>query len=77
MKNFIALAKNWWKLPIKAFLSDNEKSAGILVDDSLMGVGVIVLHTPNDQPEQNGPGERSGGVIIQRSRLLLKEVNCH
>ncbi|KAJ5561490.1 hypothetical protein N7461_000251 [Penicillium sp. DV-2018c] len=73
VERFIALAKNWWNLPIKAFHYDNERSAGKKTEDFLASQGIVVLHSVAGQPEQNGPSERSGGLIIQMTRNLRLE----
>jgi hypothetical protein len=73
VKNFIALVKNWWNLPIKAFHYDNEKAAGVKVEIFLNDGGIIVMYSPLYQPEQNGPSERSGGVILMTARRLRVE----
>lgn len=68
VRKFIALVKNWWNLPIRAFHYDNEKSAGVEVEIFLNDGGIIDLHNPPYPPEQNGPSERSGGVILRMAR---------
>jgi hypothetical protein len=60
-------------LPIKAFHYDNEKAAGVKVEIFLNDGGIIVMHSPPYQPEQNGPSERSGGVILMTARRLRVE----
>jgi hypothetical protein len=71
--NFLVLAKNWWNLPLKAFSFDNEKAAGGGTDRSLTADGIIIHHSPPGHPEMNGFAERSGGIIIQRMRMLILE----
>ena len=73
VQKFIALVKNWWNLPIRAFHYDNEQSAGDKVEAFLNNCGIIVSHSIADHPEQNGPAERSGGVIIEMARHLRIE----
>ena len=73
VRMFIALIKNWWNLPIRAFHYDNEKSAGNDVEAFLNNSGIIVSHSIADHPEQNGPAERSGGVILGMARHLRIE----
>lgn len=73
IQKFIALVKNWWNLPIKAFHYDNERSAGDNVEVFLNNCGIIVSHSTPAHPEQNGPAERSGGVILEMARHLRIE----
>lgn len=73
MRKFIALVKNWWNLPIRAFHYDNEVSAGADVEAFLNNCGIVVSHSIPGHPEQNGPAERSGGVILEMSRRLRIE----
>lgn len=73
VRKFIALVKNWWNLPIRAFHYDNEQSAGDNVEAFLNNCGIIVSHSIVGHPEQNGPAERSGGVILEMARHLRIE----
>jgi Integrase core domain. len=73
VQKFIALVKNWWNLPIKAFHYDNETSAGAAVEAYLANCGIVVSHSIPGHPEQNGPAERSGGVILEMARRLRIE----
>jgi transposase InsO family protein len=73
VEQFISFIKNWWGIPIKAFHYDNEVAAGRMVEEWLALQGIIVFHSVAGQPEQNGPAERSGGVIIQMARKLCVE----
>lgn len=73
INHFVQLAKNWWKLPIKAFNYDNEKAAGRPAEQSLTSDGIVVYHSPPRHPEMNGYAERAGGVIILRMRMLILE----
>jgi hypothetical protein len=73
IRKFIALIKNWWNIPIKAFHYDNEASAGDEVEGFLSNIGIVVSHSIPYHPEQNGPAERSGGVILTMTRHLQIE----
>ncbi|KAJ5748146.1 uncharacterized protein N7511_009842 [Penicillium nucicola] len=73
INQFVQLAKNWWNLPIRAFSYDNEAAAGRLAEQSLTSDGIVIYHSPPGHPEMNGYAERSGGVIIQRMRMLMLE----
>ncbi|KAJ5910765.1 uncharacterized protein N7473_000068 [Penicillium subrubescens] len=73
VRNFIAIVRNWWKLPIRAFHYDNEKAAGLVVESFLSNIGIIISHSIPYHPEQNGPAERSGGVILTMARHLQVE----
>ncbi|KZN94445.1 hypothetical protein EN45_046420 [Penicillium chrysogenum] len=73
IKEFVQLARNQWKLPIKAFHYDNEAAAGRAAEYSLTADGILVYHTPPGHSEMNGYAERSGGMIITRMRMLALE----
>jgi hypothetical protein len=73
INKFIAIAKNWWNLPIKVFQYDNESSAGLMADYHISNEGIIIHHPPPNHPEMNGYAERAGGVILTRMRMLLFE----
>ncbi|KAJ5364799.1 uncharacterized protein N7496_010512 [Penicillium cataractarum] len=70
VRRFIALVKNWWNLPIKAFHYDNELSTGAEAKRFLSHEGIVVSQIIPYHSEQNGPAERSGGVILTKSRHL-------
>lgn len=73
IKEFVQLARNQWKLPIKAFHYDNEAAAGRAAEYSLTADGILVYHTPPRHSEMNGYAEGSGGMIITRMRMLALE----
>jgi Reverse transcriptase (RNA-dependent DNA polymerase) len=73
VRKFIALVKNWWNLPIRAFHYDNETAAGAEVEAFLANCGIVISHSIPGHPEQNGPAERSGGVIVEMARRLRIE----
>jgi hypothetical protein len=73
IRKFIALIKNWWNIPIKAFHYDNEAAAGAEIEGFLNNIGIVVSHSIPYHPEQNGPAERSGGVILTMTRHLQME----
>ncbi|KAJ5369326.1 uncharacterized protein N7496_009086 [Penicillium cataractarum] len=73
VRNFIALVKNWWNLPIRAFQYDNELSAGAETESFLSNIGIVVSHSIPYHPEQNGSAERSGSVILTMARHLQIE----
>jgi hypothetical protein len=74
IKHFITFAIRFWKLPIVAFHSDNEKSVTMEFEENHMRAqGFVLTHSPEYHPEMNGPAERSGGVIITLARRLRVE----
>lgn len=73
IKSFVAFAMKWLQLPIKVWHSDNEKSVDVRIHKMIDSMGCIHTFTVPYSPEMNGPGERSGGVLIKRARALLKE----
>ncbi|KAJ6088976.1 hypothetical protein N7499_003084 [Penicillium canescens] len=73
IQSFVAFAIKWLQLPIKVWHSDNEKSVDMRIHKMIDSMGCIHTFTVPYSPEMNGPGERSGGVLIKRARALLKE----
>jgi len=73
INQFVALAKNWWNLPIKVFNYDNESSAGRPTEYHLSEEGIVIYHSPPRHPEMNPYSERAGGMIIIRMRMLILE----
>ncbi|KAJ5504596.1 hypothetical protein N7463_007470 [Penicillium fimorum] len=73
INQFVQLARNQWKLPIKAFHYDNESSAGKPTEYSLTADGILIYHSLPRHSEMNGYAERSGGMIITRMRMLALE----
>lgn len=53
---------------------DNESSLGGKFDDWTAEKGITVEYSAPSTPEQNGPAERSGGVIITKSRCMRIEA---
>lgn len=73
IRKFIALIKNWWNIPIKAFHYNNEAAAGAEIEGFLNNIGIVVSHSIPYHPKQNGPTERAGGVILTMTRHLQIE----
>ena len=73
INQFVQLARNQWKLLIKAFHYDNELSAGRKSEYSLTSNRILIYHTPPDHPKINGYTERSGSMIIIRMQMLCQE----
>jgi hypothetical protein len=71
---FIAMANSWWNLALRVFHYDHERSAGTVVENVIRGNGILVSHSVVGTPEQNGFGERSGGIIILRGRALIVDA---
>ncbi|KAJ5085247.1 hypothetical protein N7532_010018 [Penicillium argentinense] len=70
---FLYLATRFLKIPLVGIHSDNERSVTTDTEQELEGIGFVVTHTVVHSAEMNGPGERSGGVIIQKARNLRIE----
>ncbi|OOQ86237.1 hypothetical protein PEBR_22534 [Penicillium brasilianum] len=73
VRRFIALVKNWWNLPIKAFHYNNEPAANLEIEAVLANLSIVISHSIAYHPEQNGSAERSGGVILRMARHLQIE----
>lgn len=61
MREFVALAKTQWNLPIRAFRYDNERYAGRVVEKYLKDGRFVIEHSVVGTPEQNSFPERSFG----------------
>jgi hypothetical protein len=70
IQDFTAFIQRRWDLIIRIFQLDGEKSLGRKWDSWIATAGITEHRTSPDTPEQNGSSERSGGVIIERSRAL-------
>jgi hypothetical protein len=70
IQDFTTYIKRRWGLTIRIFQLDGEKSLGRKWNSWIATAGITEHRTAPDTSEQNGGSERSGGVIIQRSRAL-------
>ena len=70
INQFVQLARNQWKLPIKAFHYNNEAVARKTSEYSLTSDGILIYYTPPGHSEMNRYTERSSGMIITRIRIL-------
>jgi hypothetical protein len=70
IQDFTAFIQRRWDLIIRIFQLDGEKSLGLKWTNWIATAGITEHRTSPDTPEQNGASERSGGVIIERSRAL-------
>jgi hypothetical protein len=61
IKYFVAYLINHLKMPLRAFHTDNERSAGETVWDYCRSMGFVVEFIVVDTPEQNSFAERAGG----------------
>ncbi|EAU36855.1 predicted protein [Aspergillus terreus NIH2624] len=68
LNSMILLVKNQYRVSPKRVHSDNDLNLSEFIDQS---EGLIFNTSPPDQPEQNPFSERSGGLIIMKSRLIL------
>lgn len=67
----INFVERQYNCKVKIVVSDNEQALGNKWIAYTREKGIQWITTPRGQPEQNGPIERSGGVIISKSRKLL------
>lgn len=73
IRAFLYLATRLLKIPLIGIHSDNERSVTADTERELEGMGFVVTHTVVHSAEMNGPGERSGGVVIHKARKLRIE----
>jgi hypothetical protein len=71
LQDFTNLVKNQYGKPVKIYRSDNERTLGGEFKDLIWNEGIRHETPPRGHPMQNGPAERSGGVIIRKARSLL------
>ncbi|CEL02103.1 hypothetical protein ASPCAL03275 [Aspergillus calidoustus] len=71
LQDFTNLVKNQYGKPVKIYRSDNERTLGGGFKDLIWNEGIRHETPPRGHPMQNGPAERSGGVIIRKARSLL------
>jgi IS30 family transposase len=71
---FSNMVKTQFNAIIKIFKFDNEQTLGNRFHKFVKEKGILLEQSVTYTPEQNGPAERSGGVIIMRSRALNIEA---
>lgn len=71
LQDFTNLVKNQYGKPVKIYRSDNERTLGGEFQHLISIEGILHETPPRGHPMQNGPAERSGGVIIRKARSLL------
>ncbi|KAL3704338.1 hypothetical protein TMatcc_010029 [Talaromyces marneffei ATCC 18224] len=62
-------------LKIKVFHTDGERSLNEMFIAHIRNEGIQLHQSAPYSPQQNGPAERSGGVIIAMARTILTEAN--
>jgi transposase InsO family protein len=70
IKDFVQLVERQWERKVKTIFSNNEVSLGRDFKTFIAGKGIIHQTSVPGTPEQNGFAERSGGVIIARTRRI-------
>lgn len=69
-RDFLAITNDNWGFTTRYIQSDGEKGLGKKWKDFIAMRGITFNPSPPDTPSQNGPAERSGGVIMITSRKL-------
>jgi hypothetical protein len=75
IRDFAAWVRTRWDLKIRIFQLDGEKALGRDWQSWLATEGISEERSSPYTPEQNGGAERSGGVIMERSRCLQIDSN--
>ena len=70
IKDFYAYVYQRWGCRITIFHTDGERSLGDKYNTWTAELGITTYTSAPDTQDQNGSGERSGGVIIQTSRSI-------
>jgi hypothetical protein len=60
---------------IKAFHTDSEQALNNMFVAHIRNEGIELRQSAPYSPQQNGPAERSGGVIVSMARTILSEAN--
>jgi transposase InsO family protein len=60
---------------IKAFHTDSEQALNAMFTTHIRNEGIELRQSAPYSSQQNGPAERSGGVIIAMTRTILSEAN--
>lgn len=69
-QEFLAITNDNWGFTTRYIQSDGEKGLGQKWKDLIITKGITFNPSPPDTPDQNGPAERSGGVIMAIARKL-------
>ena len=70
VKDFIAFVKRQYNIDVKILRIDGERALNKQFTTWANRLGIVIERSAVYTPEQNGPAERSGGVILARARLL-------
>ena len=70
IRDFYLFIKTQWNCQIKILHSDREPALGNQYYEWAEDEGLEIEQTAAYTPEQNGPIERAGGVIVSRARAL-------
>ncbi|EMT69241.1 hypothetical protein FOC4_g10000290 [Fusarium odoratissimum] len=74
-QEFLAITNDNWGFTTRYIRSDGEKGLGKKWKHFIVMKGIIFNPSPPDTPDQNGPAERSGGVIMTIARKLRIQGN--
>ncbi|SCO78293.1 uncharacterized protein FRV6_02506 [Fusarium oxysporum] len=74
-QEFLAITNDNWGFTTRYIRSDGEKGLGKKWKYFIAMKGIIFNPSPPDTPDQNGPAERSGGVIMTIARKLRIQGN--
>ncbi|KAM5528855.1 reverse transcriptase domain protein [Fusarium oxysporum f. sp. phaseoli] len=74
-QEFLAITNDNWGFTTRYIRSDGEKGLGKKWKHFITMKGIIFNPSPPDTPDQNGPAERSGGVIMTIARKLRIQGN--
>jgi transposase InsO family protein len=70
IKDFVQLVQQQWGYKVKTIFSDNKMSFGRDFKTFIASEGIVHHTSVPGTPEQNSFAERSGGVIIARTRRI-------
>ena len=63
------------KIEIRVFHYNNERSVGYEVKTMIEAEGYIIKYLPPSLLEINGPTERSRGIVVRTTRVLINDID--
>ena len=71
---FLNLVERQYKLSVRFFRTDGERTLGDIFKDATQGKGIRVERSAPDTQAQNGATERAGALIVEKARCMRVEA---
>jgi hypothetical protein len=75
LKHFVQMLEMMYDIKVRVIETDNELQKGNLTREWIVRRGIRVDESAPRTQQQNGSGERSGGVVKEKVRLLIIDSN--